>query len=124
MQVPPPGSTSVLPPTGRLSVVLVVANAGNAEISGYLGCRFCCARGTDTSCPGSFGRTRSTAVRVGRLAPGASIVITLPALAVSAGRSYTLWASVGRGLLPVGPVTAPPSGVGQTDQVRIRVASG
>jgi hypothetical protein len=50
--------------------------------------------------------------------------VTLPPLDVSAGRSYTLWASIGTGSLPGGPVTVPPSGVGQTDQVNIKVASG
>jgi hypothetical protein len=51
-------------------------------------------------------------------------VVTLPSLAVSSGRAYTLFASIGTGSLPQGPVTTPPAGLGQTDQVGIRVAAG
>jgi hypothetical protein len=63
-------------------------------------------------------------VRIGRLAPGASVEVTLSPLAVVAGDAYELWASVGTGSLPVGPVTSPSNGAGQTDEVKIKVASG
>jgi hypothetical protein len=120
MQLPPLGSTSVLPPTGRVSVVLVVANAGNAAISGIWA-----AASVVPQPPGAYkSATHSTALRIGRLAPGSSVVVTLPPLDVSSGRSYTLFASIGTGGLPGGPVTAPPAGVGQIDQVNIKVASG
>jgi hypothetical protein len=101
--------------------VLVVANAGNAQISGIWA-----AASVVPQQPSGANKsaTHSTALRIGRLAPGASVVVTLPPLDVSAGRSYTLWASIGTGSLPGGPVTVPPSGVGQTDQVNIKVASG
>lgn len=123
MQLPPAGSTSVLPPTTRVSVVLVIANAGNAELSA-IWASASLVPVASTGRNGSDGQAHSIAERVGRLGPGASLVVTLPGLAVSVGRSYTLWASIGTGSLPRGPVTAPPRGVGQTDQVSIRVASG
>jgi len=63
-------------------------------------------------------------VRIGRLAPGASIVVTLPFLKVTTGRQYTLWVAIGTGKVPQGPVTHAPTGVGQLDEVRIKVASG
>jgi len=63
-------------------------------------------------------------VRIGRLAPGASVVVTLPSLKVRTGRQYTLWAAIGTGKLPDGPVTQQPAGAGQLDEVRIKVASG
>lgn len=119
MQLPPAGSTSVLPPTQSVSVVLVVANAGNVRLSGIWAAASVVAASTGHSAP-----TRSRAVRVGALLPGSSVVVTLPSLAVSSGRAYTLFASIGTGNLPQGPVTAPPAGLGQTDQVDIRVASG
>jgi hypothetical protein len=49
--------------------------------------------------------------------------VTLPRLAVATGGAYELWASVGTGSLPAGPVTSQPNGVGQTDEVKIKVAS-
>jgi hypothetical protein len=63
-------------------------------------------------------------VRIGRLAPAASIEVTLRPLAVVAGGAYTLWASIGTGSFPGEPVTSPPKGVGQIDEVKIKVASG
>jgi len=122
MQLPPPGSTSVLPPTERVSVVLVVANAGNAPLSDIWAAASVIPEASSGRNGGSV--TRSRSVRVGHLAPGASVVVSVPALAVSSGRSYTLFASVGTGTLPTGAVTVPPKGPGQTDQVTIRVASG
>ncbi|MGA3215660.1 MAG: hypothetical protein ABSD97_08225 [Acidimicrobiales bacterium] len=127
MQLPPAGSTSVLPPTGRVSVVLVVANAGNEEISGIWAAASVVpeqssSKNAGKTSPGAT--TRSTVMRIGRLAPGTSVVVTLPMLVVQAGMSYTLWASVGTGRLPTGPVTATPVGVGQSDEVNIKVASG
>ena len=122
LQLPPAGSTSVLPPTTRVSVVLVIANVGNTGLSTiWAAASIVPVASTDRN--GSGGQTHSIAVRVGRLGPGTSLVVTLPALAVSSGRSYTLYASIGNGSLPTGPVTAP-RGAGQTDQVSIRVASG
>jgi hypothetical protein len=121
-QLPPAGSTSILPPTGRISVVVVLANAGNATISDI----WAAASAVPEVSTGrnAGGLTRSRSVRVGQLAPGTSVVVTVPALAVSSGRSYTLFASVGTGTLPSGPVTTSPRGPGQTDQVAIKVASG
>jgi hypothetical protein len=112
----------VLPPAQRVSVVLVVANTGNSQLADIWAAASLvpvAATGRDRG-----GSTRSSSLRIGRLASGASIVVTLPALAVSSGRSYTLWASTGTGSLPVGPVTSSPNGLGQTDQVDIRIASG
>lgn len=120
----PLGSTSVLPPTGRISVELVVANAGNAQIANIWAAASVVPNSSTVASGGQGASTRSSVLRVGRLAPGASIVVTLPALAVSTGRSYTLWASVGTGSLPQGPVTTPPGGLGQADEVNIKVASG
>jgi hypothetical protein len=124
LQLPPPGSTSVLLPTTQVSVVLVVANAGNAEISGIWAVASVVPEPLTGRHRGPGMPTRSTSARIGRLAPGASVVATLPALRVATGGAYTLWASVGTGSLPAGPVTGPPKGVGQTDEVKIKVASG
>jgi hypothetical protein len=73
---------------------------------------------------GSDLSTHSGAIRIGRLAPGESVEVTLPALAVATGGVYTLWVSVGVGSLPKGPVVSPLSGVGQIERVRIKVAPG
>ena len=124
LQLPPPGSTSVLPPTHRVSVVLVVANAGNVQISGIWAAASVVPEPSAGRRSSSSVQTRSTAVRIGRLAPGASVEVTLSPLAVVAGDAYELWASVGTGSLPAGPVTSPPNGAGQTDEVKIKVASG
>jgi len=124
LQLPPPGSTSVLPPTHRISVVLVVANAGNVQISGIWAAASVVPEPSAGRRSSSSAQTRSTAVRIGRLAPGASVEVTLSPLAVVAGDAYELWASVGTGSLPVGPVTSPSNGAGQTDEVKIKVASG
>jgi len=124
LQLPPLGSTSVLPPTHQLSVVLVVANAGNVQISGIWAAASVVPASSAGRPASSSATTRSTAVRVGRLAPGASVEVTLRPLAVVAGDAYELWASIGTGTLPGGPVTSPPKGVGQIDEVKIKVASG
>ncbi len=124
MQLPPAGSTSVLPPTPRVLVVLVVANAGNAQITGIWAAASVVPQASTGRNGTILGPTRSTAIRIGRLAPGASVVVTLRSLAVSPGRSYALFASTGTGSLPSGPVTASPNGLGETEQVDIRVASG
>jgi hypothetical protein len=124
LQLPPLGSTSVLPPTHQVSVVLVVANAGNVQISGIWAATTAALEPSVGRYPSPRTPTRSTAVRVGRLAPGASVEVTLPPLAVVAGDAYELWVSIGTGSLPGGPVTSSPKGVGQTDEVKIRVASG
>jgi hypothetical protein len=63
-------------------------------------------------------------MRVGQLTPGASVVITLPSLKVATGNQYALWAAIGTGRLPQGLVTQTPGGVGQLDEVSIKVASG
>jgi len=124
LQLPPLGSTSVLPPTHQLSVVLVVANAGNVQISGIWAAASVVPASSAGRPASSSAATRSTAVRIGRLAPGASVEVTLRPLAVVAGDAYELWASIGTGSLPGGPVTSPPKGVGQIDEVKIKVASG
>jgi hypothetical protein len=124
LQLPPLGSTSVLPPTQRVSVVLVVANTGNVQIAGIWAAASVVPEPSTGGHPGSRARTRSTVVRIGRLAPAASVEVTLLPLAVVAGGAYTLWASVGTGSLPVEPVTSPPKGVGQIDEVKIKVALG
>lgn len=123
-QLPPSSSTSVLPPTERVSVVLVVKNSGNVALSGI----WAAASVVPEFTSGPTGKgpatgEHSTAVRIGQLAPAASVVVTLPALEVSTGRQYTLWAAIGTGKIPQGPVTQPPTGVGQLDEVRIKVAS-
>ena len=124
LQLPPSSSTSVLPPTRRISVVLVVANAGNVQISGVWAAASVVPE-PSAGRPASSGAvsTGSTSTRIGRLATGASVEVTLPSLAVAAGHTYRLWVSIGTGSLPRGPVTSPSKGVGQTDEVRIKVAS-
>ena len=125
MQLPPLSSTSVLPPTQRVSVVLVVANSGNVAVSDIWAAASVVPEATtSTNGKGSAAVERSAAIRIGRLAPGASMVITLPSLKVMTGRQYNLWAAIGTGNVPQGPVTQPPAGVGQLDEVRIKVASG
>jgi hypothetical protein len=126
MQLPPSGSTSVLPPTQSVSVVLVVADSGNVPISDIWASASVVPE-IETGSSGKVGPAaveHSTAVRIGRLAPGTSVVVTLPSLKVRSGRQYTLWAAIGTGKLPQGPVTQQPAGVGQLDEVRIKVASG
>jgi hypothetical protein len=123
MQLPPSGSTSVLPPTQGVSVVLVVVNAGNVPLSAI----WASASVVGEPSAGRHGEpappTHSAAVRIGRLAPGASVEVTLPVLSVVSGRLYTLLASIGTGPLPTGPVTSPPKGPGQLDKVKIKVAA-
>jgi len=63
-------------------------------------------------------------VRIGRLAPAASIEVTLRPLAVVAGGAYTLWASIGTGSFPGRACHEPAEGRGQIDEVKIKVASG
>lgn len=121
-QLPPPGSVSVLSPTDHLAVVLVVGNAGNVELSAI----WAAASVVGVPATGPHGHrtppTRLEAVRIGRLAAGSSIEVTLPEMKVLAGHAYTLWASVGTGALPRGPVTTRPRGPGQIDRVDITVA--
>jgi hypothetical protein len=126
MQLPPSGSTSVLPPTQSVSVVLVVRDSGNVPISDIWASASVVPE-IETGSSGKVGPAaveHSTAVRIGRLAPGTSVVVTLPSLKVRSGRQYTLWAAIGTGKLPQGPVTQQPAGAGQLDEVRIKVASG
>ena len=71
----------------RVSVVLVVANAGNVADLGHLGLGI--GRRRDrrpAGIPSRAPRPTSTSVRIGRLAPGASVEVTLPTLAVASGR--------------------------------------
>jgi len=124
LQLPPLGSTSVLPPTHQLSVVLVVANSGNVQISGIWAAASVVPDLSAGESPTSRAPSRSTAVRVGLLQPGASVEVNLPPLGVVAGDAYKLWVSIGTGSLPRAPVTGPPKGVGQIDEVKIKVASG
>jgi hypothetical protein len=104
--------------------VLVIANVGNAQLSEIWAAAAAVPQPPAGRNAGANPPTRSTAVRVGRLAPGASEVLTLPRLKVRPGETYTLWTSVGTGALPQGPVTTPSNGVGQIDEVSIKVASG
>jgi hypothetical protein len=102
--------------------VLVVANAGNVELSGI----WAAASVVGVPATGPHGHrtppTRSRVVRIGRLAPGSSIEVTLPAMGVLTGHAYILCASVGTGALPRGPVTTRAKGAGQIDRVSITVA--
>ena len=88
LQLPPSGSTSVLPPTRAVSVVLVVANAGNVPISGIWASGIGRTRNPRPARHPKPGRSDQLdeLVRIGRLAPGASVEVTLPPLAVDAGR--------------------------------------
>jgi hypothetical protein len=103
---------------------LVVANAGNVQISRIWAAASVVPHSSAGGHLSPAAPAASTAVRIGRLAPGASVEVTLPPLAVVAGDAYVLWASVGTGSLPRAPVTSPPKAVGQTDEVKIKVASG
>ena len=123
LQLPPSGSTSVLPPTRAVSVVMVIANAGNVPISGIWASGSVVGEPSAGRHPKPSPPTHTSSVRIGRLAPGASVDVTLPPLAVDAGDAYTLWASVGTGTLPRQPVTSDPKGLGQTDKVTIKVAA-
>ena len=124
LQLPPLGSVSVLPPTHQLSVVLVVANSGNVQISGIWAAASVVPDLSASGRPTSGAPSRSTALRVGLLQPGSSVEVNLPPLSVVAGDAYNLWVSVGTGSLPRAPATTPPKGVGQIDEVKIKVASG
>ena len=121
MQLPPPGSDSVLPPTTTIQVLLVVANAGNVIESPVW------ASATVQPDASSFGKAKVPPIntvgsRIRRLAAGASKAVRMPKLSVEPGGSYTLSVSVGLGALPSGPVNST-NGVGQTDTVRITVAA-
>jgi hypothetical protein len=105
-------------------VVLVVANAGNVQISGIWAAGSVIPEPSSGRSHSSSAPTRSTAARIGGLAPGVSVEVTLPSLSVVAGDAYELWVSVGTGSPPHGPVTSPPKGVGQIDEVKIKVSSG
>ncbi|MGO9964283.1 MAG: hypothetical protein ACLPUG_12770 [Acidimicrobiales bacterium] len=124
LQLPPPGSTSVLPPTHQLLVVLVVANSGDVQIPGIWAAASVVPDGSANGTPTSRPASRSTALRVGLLQPGASVEVRLPPLSVAPGDAYKLWVSTGTGSLPRAPVIGPPKGVGQIDEVKIKVASG
>ena len=124
MQLPPAASTSVLPPTSRVSIVMVIANGGNVPISGIWASGSVVGETPTGRHPKPTPPTHTSSVRIGLLAPGASVEVTLPPLSVEGGASYTLWASVGTGALPAQPLTSAPTGVGQTDKVKIKVAAG
>lgn len=122
LQLPPAGSDSVLAPTRVISVELVVANAGDVTETDVW------ASGSLQPIAGSFPAgtheppIRSVARRIGTLAPGASVALTLPGLVAVPGGGYTLSVSIGVGPLPTGPVTAT-NGAGQTDTVQLTVAA-
>jgi hypothetical protein len=121
-QIPYSHSTSVLLPSNQISVVLVIANEGNTAISSIWGSAAVVPEASRTASSISGGMTRWKTVRIGRLAPGASVVVTLAGLKVAKGESYRLWASVGTGNLPTGAVTSSPGGLGQADEVNIKVS--
>jgi len=121
-QIPYSHSTSVLLPSNQISVVLVIANEGNTAISSIWGSAAVVPEASRTASSISGGMTRWKTVRIGRLAPGASVVVTLAGLKVAKGASYRLWASVGTGNLPTGAVTSSPGGLGQADEVNIKVS--
>ena len=121
-QIPYSHSTSVLLPSNQISVVLVIANEGNTAISSIWGSAAVVPEASRTAGSISGGMTRWKTVRIGRLAPGASVVVTLAGLKVAKGESYRLWASVGTGNLPTGAVTSSPGGLGQADEVNIKVS--
>jgi hypothetical protein len=102
--------------------VLVIANEGNTAISSIWGSAAVVPEASRTASSISGGMTRWKTVRIGRLAPGASVVVTLAGLKVAKGASYRLWASVGTGNLPTGAVTSSPGGLGQADEVNIKVS--
>ncbi len=102
----------------------MVANSGNVQISGIWVAASVVPDLSANGRPTSRAPSRSTALRVGLLQPGSSVEVNLPPLSVVAGEAYKLWVSVGTGSLPRLPATTPPKGVGQIDEVRIKVASG
>ena len=124
LQLPPLSSTSVLPPTDQVSVVMVVANAGNVRISGVWVSAAVVPESSAATHHDSSPSTRFTVLGIGPLVPAESVEVTLPPLSVVAGDKYELWTSVGTGGRPTGPVTSHPKGPGQIDEVRIKVASG
>jgi hypothetical protein len=127
LQVPPPNSTSWLAPTNRLTAIVVIANGGNVADEGVV------LSATLTPLPSKrpprsgHGRTSgskksvSKAVtlpppglvshRVGTLAAGASLEVTLPAFRVRSGVVYLLKVTL----------AAPGGGRGQSDSESVRI---
>ncbi len=122
LQLPPAQSVSVLAPTRGILAVLVVANAGNVTESNVW------AVASLQPVAGSFPKgtpeppIRFVAQRIGTLAPGGSVALTLPRLEAVPDGGYTLAVSVGVGPLPKGPVNSS-GGIGQTETVHLTVAA-
>ncbi len=111
--VPPSGTSSasaptvsVLPPTGRIGIALVIANDGNVAERGIV-VRATVARGGGTARPG---RTRRLA-----LTARSAASVTLPPIQVVPGNSYTIAVSVD-------PPLANVPGAVTSDTVSVRVA--
>lgn len=88
LQVPPSGSVSVVPSTGRVVVSAVVASTGNLTVAHAI---------LDATLAPTSGGAASTGSspaivsrRLGALAPGVARYVVLPALKVRPGASYRL----------------------------------
>ncbi|MCU1492948.1 MAG: hypothetical protein JWO62_712 [Acidimicrobiaceae bacterium] len=90
LQVPPPGSLSVLAPTSKLAVQVVVANAGNVGASPVTVVAALRAR---SGAAQAVGTSTSVTDRVRSLAPGVARYLSMPAMVVHKGETYTLTVS-------------------------------
>ena len=113
----PGGPATVLPPTGRVGLTVVVANDGNVAERGIV-VRVTVRRrggtaGSGTGAAAGAGRTE-TSTRV-TLSAGSSVSLSMPAIPVVPGRSYSIAVAVD---LPI-PDTA---GAVTSDTVAVRVA--
>ncbi len=112
-QLPGPHTVSVLPPTGTLAVVAVVADSGNVAVTGVV-----VTAAINGSSPG---RTRTSprivvaatrTRRLGPLGPGGARYMTLHAARVHLGGSYVVTVTV-----------SAPGVTTVTDTVHVRVAN-
>lgn len=90
LQIPPAGSVSVLQPTSRLSVEVVVANAGSMPASTVT---IRAALTTRSGKPVPAGLTSAVSEQLGSLAPGAARYVSLRPIAVHDGETYVLTVS-------------------------------
>lgn len=110
------GAATVLPPTGRIGVSVVVANDGNVTERGIV-VRASLQRvaGTTAASGTGAGTERSEASRPIALSAGSSVAVTLPAFRVVPGHRYTI-------ALAVDPPVPDTPGATTSDAVDVRVA--
>jgi hypothetical protein len=119
----PAGPVAVLPPTGRIGLSVVVANAGNVTERGIVvrvSVRSSGQSGPTSAAAGAVkggvaGAAHSEASSRVALSPGSSISVTLPAIPVVPGRRYTI-------AVRVDPPVPDTRGAITSDDVSVRVA--